>query len=215
MLVCWIVCLFTLGFDVKPAAAPAALTSTPASDASPAPSFGVDDSRLDGRDRYHLAGREVARGEVLKAIAGPNWPDVHRWRVTVIGQGRQVVLHDFATHAALAPWRDRCLVRGYEAGHWHLEPGFVTSGKPTIYVQSSDGTVLHRQDDYEGGPEALAAALAAAHQATQLRKPRPDYKPEADLDRRRRLLPLPRLPWSLYIGAAVVLLVLLFLWRKA
>ncbi|MFQ3593130.1 MAG: hypothetical protein SNJ82_08070 [Gemmataceae bacterium] len=180
------------------------------------PSFGVEESRIQGRTRYHLAGREVPRAEALKAIAGPHWPDVNRWRVSVIGEGRAAVLQDFASHAALAAWRDRCLVRGYEPSHWHLAPGFVTAGKPTIYVQAADGVVLHRQDDYSGGAEALAAALAAIDEATQLRKPRPDYKPEADPDRRRRLLPwsLGRLPWSLYVGAAAVVVVLLLVWRK-
>ena len=183
------------------------------------PSFGVEESRLHGgeggRDRYFVAGREVPRAAALQAIGGPAWPDATRWRVTVIGEGRDAVLRDFASHPALAPWRDRCLVRGYDPAHWHLAPGFVTTGKPTVYVQSADGLVLHRQDDYAGGPEALARALEAMHNANQLRKPSPDYKPEADRDLRRRLFPATRLPWSVLVGGGLALLAVILLWRKA
>jgi len=182
------------------------------------PAFGVDETRLDGHARYRLSGHLVPRARVLEAIGGPAWPDANRWRVSVVGEGRDAVLADFAKHAALAPWRDRCVVRGYDPAHWHLLPGFVTTGRPTIYVQTAEGVVLHRQDDYTGGADALALALAHALEAAEtsrVRKPAPDYKPEADRDLRRRLLPGLRLPWSLYLGgAAIVLALLLCTWRK-
>jgi hypothetical protein len=175
------------------------------------PPFGVEESRLAGQDRYRLHGQEVPRAAALQAIGDPPWPDVTRWRITVIGPGREAVLRDFAEHPALAPWRDRCAIRGYDAAHWHVAAGFVTTGQPTLYVQLPDGQVLHRQDDYADGAEGLAAALA---QAGRLRKPAPDYKPEADRDLRRRLLPGFRVPASVYVLGAAVVVALVFRWRK-
>ena len=173
--------------------------------------FGVDESRLDGTDRYLVAGKPVPRERVYQLIGGPAWPDASRWRVTVIGEGRDAVLDDFVKHPALAKWRDACHVRGYDAGHWHLAAGFVVSGKPTLYVQSADGAVLHRQDDYAGGAESLAAALEAA----KLRKPPPDYKPEADRDLRRRLIPpLVRVPWGACAACGLGLIAVGLLYRR-
>ncbi len=50
--------------------------------------------------------------------------------------------------------------------------GFVTTGKPTIYFQATDGTVLHRQDSYTTADQ-LAQVAKLAH---------PDYDPAKDPD---------------------------------
>lgn len=161
--------------------------------------FGVDESRLAKADRYWLGGKEVPRERITQLFNRPNLPDPSaRLRVTVIGDGRDAVLKDLAAHPAFAACRGRCDVRGYPADHWHIKPGFVVSGRPTVYVQSHDGTVLHRQDDYVGGAEALAAAV---DRAERLRRPPPDYRPDRDKDLRRPLLrpAARRVPWGVVV----------------
>lgn len=60
---------------------------------------------------------------------------------------------------------------------WSFEPGFVTDGNPlTIYVQSADGVVLHRQDDFDGGADKCVEAI---------RKAVPDYDAKKDPDARK------------------------------
>ncbi len=58
--------------------------------------------------------------------------------------------------------RDQLVVHDYRPDHWAVSRvGFVTSGHPSIYLQAPDGTVLHRQDRYEGG-EQLSGAVRKA-----------------------------------------------------
>lgn len=57
--------------------------------------------------------------------------------------------------------------------------GPALAGKPTIYVQTPDGTVQHRQDDYAGGAQGLRPAFE------RLRKPDKNYRPDKDRDLRR------------------------------
>jgi hypothetical protein len=165
--------------------------------------FGVDVSKLGKGPRYIHNGREVTRGQALEAIEGKLPDDAQLPRLTVIGPEaeRKAVLADIASHAALAPYKGRFVVQGYDPSHWAVQ-GFVTGGKPTIYVQRPDGKVLHRQDDYRG-PEALAAAL---------RKVDPSYDPAKDPDATRpkglpfdaKDVPL----WAWLAGAGAVLLIL-------
>ena len=88
--------------------------------------------------------------------------------------------------------------------------GFVTAGRPTIYVQDATGRVLHRQDDYDDGPEGLASAL---------RELDPDYRPEADVDLRKVDVPAPprsmSVPWSAWVLAGAGVLIYLFGGKKA
>ena len=61
-------------------------------------------------------------------------------------------------------------LRGYPPNHWSLEPGFVTTGSPTIYCQAPSGKVLHRQDDYQGGGEELSEALPESQERLRLQE---------------------------------------------
>ena len=159
------------------------------------PYFGVNVTRLTGQTHYWLGGKEVPRGRIEQAVGDARVPDhAGKLHVTVIGTGRQAVLDDLAKNPALEPWRARVVARGYDPADWQVAgTGFVARGSPTIYVQDFAGRVLHRQDDYAGGAEALARAL---EDCQRLRKPSPDYRPDRDIDRRIvRVLPiLPRVP---------------------
>jgi hypothetical protein len=189
----------------------------------PESNFGLDRSKLAGKERYLVAGKEVSRRHVERLLqhagAGPargngRIPDLAgKLRLTVIGDGREQVLKDLDSHPALVGWKERLVIAGYPADHWHLSgAGFVAAGRPTIYVQKASGEVLHRQDDYSDGAAGLALALERA--AGRLRKPAPDYDGKADRDERKRLLSWRRpggIPWSVWAvgGAAIVACLLL------
>jgi hypothetical protein len=179
----------------------------------PRRNFGLAPHKIRAGDHYALNGKEVDRQQVCQVLQGDKDrqipDDASKVRVTVIGTAaeRESVLHDFAGHPALALWKDRLLVAGYEPGYWAVQrQGFAGLGHPTIYVQAPDGTVLHRQDDYQGGAAELAEVL---------RKLDPNYQPAKDRDRRKVDLSglVPRLPWSVpvvLLGAGL----LLFLFRR-
>jgi hypothetical protein len=185
----------------------------------PAANFGLDARKLAGKTRYLVDGKEVPRDEVFPLLAGdsPVPDDAGKLRVVVIGEGRDKVVADFNTHPSLAAWKEKAVVQGYDPKHWHVR-GFVTTGKPTVYCLLPDGGVLHRQDDYAGGAEALAQALA---EAERLRRPSPDYEPKKDPDRRTpppilpKLPQLPRVPWSVALLAGAVGLAFLLTRRKS
>ncbi len=169
--------------------------------------FGVDTDKLNGHgnEQYRLNGVPATREQVRKTLADQRVPDdAGRLRLTLIGDPAATarVQGDLAGTPALAAWKDRLLVQSYPPDHWAVaRTGFKTDGKPTIYVQAPDGTVLHRQDDYRDGPDALSQALRRAD---------PHYDPRKDPDLRQRLLPnwrLPSLPAPVWIlGAGVVYL---------
>ncbi len=169
----------------------------------PVSDFGVDTGKVSASTRYTLSGKEVSRQEAERAIEDSRLPNhADKLWVTVIGprEKTQPVLDDLAKTAL----GDRIIAKAYVGTHWHVaQAGFATDGAPTIYVQSADGTVLHRQDDYAGGIEGLTSTL------TKLRKPSPDYDKTKDPDTRRSLAG-GRVPVGLLClsGAAVVALYL-------
>jgi hypothetical protein len=175
----------------------------------PARNFGLVPGRIQAGEHFYLNGREVSRTDAHRVLAenDPRIPDdPRRWHLTVIGEpaDREPVLRDLKTHPALRPWQDRLAVQGYDPAHWAVtRQGFHAGGRPTVYVQAADGTVLHRQDDYRGGAEALAEAL---------RRIDPNYRPDRDPDRRRPSL-LAGVPWSIP-AAVVIAVVVLFAFRR-
>lgn len=146
--------------------------------------FGIDRSGLNGSaERITLDGRAITPSEAAQILqAGSLADDSGKLRLTVIGAeaDRRRVLDDLK--GPLADIAAQCLVQDYPPDHWAVaRTGFYTAGKPTIYVQTPDGTVLHRQDDYTDGAEGLRLAFE------RLRKPDPDYRPDKDPDLRRPL----------------------------
>lgn len=199
--------MFPLILTLLPAAPP---NVAPARVTAAKRNFGLVRDKLTGGERYLHKGKEISRQQVRRMLSATVPDDAGRLRLTVIGseaQRRQVV-DDLAKSPALAEWRGALAVQAYPPEHWAVaQAGFVTTGMPTIYLQAPDGVVLHRQDDYQGGAEALAVAL---------RKADPNYRPERDRDRRLAdLFPrLPRVPWSAAVLAAALVGILLFPRRK-
>jgi hypothetical protein len=141
--------------------------------------YGVDRAKLDAsKQRFYRRGREISRDQALSLVTGKDIPDdANRLRLTVIGDeaARREVIMDLATHPALTGWADKLTVQSYEPSHWAVS-GFSAGPGTTVYLQLPDGTVLHRQGDYQDGAEGLAAAL---------RKADPYYDPYRDPDMRR------------------------------
>lgn len=180
--------------------------------------FGIDRSGLNGSaERITLDGRAITRSEAAQILqAGSLADDSGKLRLTVIGNDvdRKRVLDDLK--GPLADVAAQCLVQDYPPEHWAVAgAGFHTAGKPTIYVQAPDGTVLHRQDDYADGAEGLRQAFE------RVRKPDPDYRPDKDRDLRRpgdgvlaRLVDVLARPfrvvlsWLLAAGVVFILVVL-------
>ena len=179
--------------------------------AAPRRNFGLTQEKIRDGDHYSLNGREVSKERIQQVLADADRQvpdDSGKLRLTVIGDPdwRSIVAEDLPKHPALASWKDKIVAAWYPPGHWAIaRQGFRTSGRPTIYIQAPDGAVLHRQDDYQGGAEALAEVL---------RKLDPHYQPEKDRDRRKVDLTrwlLPKVPWSVpaVLLAAAALLFLL------
>jgi hypothetical protein len=178
-----------------------------------AQNFGIDAGwrkRAQGPESYTLNGEHVTRESAEQSLTADNQltDDSGKLRLTVIGADadRNAVIADLAKAPAFAAYRDQFLIQPYPPDHWAVKTeGFVTSGKPTIYVQAPGGKVLHRQDDYEGGAPALVEAI---------RKTQPNYDPKADQDARKDSPTGTDLaPWGIGLGLGT--LVLLALKRKA
>lgn len=180
--------------------------------------FGIDRAGLDGSaERITLDGQPISRAAAIELLQADNLvDDSHKLRLTIIGSDadRRRVLDDLK--GSLADIASQCLVQDYPPDHWAVAgAGFYTAGKPTIYVQAPDGTVLHRQDDYADGAEGFRQAFE------RLRKPDPDYRPDKDRDLRRptdgflsRLIDVLARPfrvvlsWLLAAGVVFILVVL-------
>lgn len=186
----------------------------PPAPATPKPDFettGVDMEQVSKKERHVFTGQEVSAVESQQLI-GQVPDDALKLRLTVLGgtpAERLKVLSDIENHKSLREVKAAVLVQSYPVNHWSVEQvGFVTTGTPTIYIQSPAGKVLYRTDSYEG-PEKLAQAYAEAVGA--IRKPVPDYDPKKDPDGKPIGLPdflkgVP--PWAL-VGGGFLLLILL------
>lgn len=164
--------------------------------------YGIHGPRRVREGEYISIGdREITREQALHLIQDSTIPqDENFLRVVVIGIDgeRERVVQDIATSPAFQGLRETLQVTSYPPTHWAVGVGFYTQGRPTIYLQRPDGTVLHRQDDYDG-PEALVSAI---------RKADPSYDPQKDSDKRHDL---PNVPSEyLLLGAAAAVGLILF-----
>lgn len=171
--------------------------------------FGLDRSRLDmGVEKFWLGGREVTRKQAYTALSGAGKDlidDREKLRLTVIGTASEckAVIADLETNPALSVFADTLLVQAYRPDNWAVkELGFLP-GSPRIMVQGGPdfrgaGKVLHSQGDYEGGAQALADAL---------RRVRPDYDPNKDIDKRKT----PAKPTAPDAGNSTIALIVMLL----
>jgi len=180
--------------------------------------FGVQLGKLKAEPKYRLNGKEISREQAIAAVAGDQIPDdVGLVRLTLIGskEDRQRVLADLDSHPGLKALKAGLLVQSYDADDPRVSKrGFVTTGKPSIYLSAPDGKVLARNLDGEyQGPDALAYAVGEV-----IGNP---YSPDADKPLPKKPEPAPiAIPktlsdvptWAWIAGAAAVFL---FLQRKS
>jgi hypothetical protein len=164
--------------------------------------YGVDLSKIATFPKYTINGQEIGRQEAMDAVSSGKLPDDRKLlRLTVIGSDPecQRVVADLDADPAT---RAQVVVQCYAPNDCAVARyGFKCDGKPSIYLQSPDGVVLHRQADYADGPAGLATAI---------RKAAEGYDPSKDPDLRRALqVPgLGVLPaWAWVIGAVGILLI--------
>jgi len=162
--------------------------------------FGIDRAQL-SQSGEHIVfdGRQITSAEARELLeAGTLTDDSAMLRLTIIGSAADCrrVLDDL--NGPLADLAGNFLIQSYPPDHWAVaRAGFYTAGKPTIYVQTASGKVLHRQDDYDDGADGLRRALEA------IRKPNPNYNPLRDRDLRRPSTHV--VTWTV-VGIAVLLL---------
>lgn len=145
--------------------------------------FGVQSDRLalpGGMTEWlTVNGRPINQDQARSLITtSAQLPDHrHRRRLTVIGPAPVRAPVMARLRGDLGPLAADFVIKDYDPGDWAVaRVGFKTDGQPTIYAQEPDGRVLFRLD----GPAELERNLQA------LRRPRPDYRPDADP---QRLLP--------------------------
>lgn len=149
------------------------------------PNFGVDQKRInhEPQGRYTINGREITAAQAHEAIVNAGYgtlpDDAKLMRMTLIGSKTDTgkVLSDLASDSNLAALKDKVLVQSYlypdpATDSMLKHCGFVCEGSPSIYLQTPDGKVRHRQAAYDG-PAKLAEAI---------RKADPTYDPAKDPD---------------------------------
>lgn len=145
-------------------------------DGSP-PCFGVTPDKLAAGPTYRLNGQTITPAAAYEALEKGLDDDGRKLRVTIIGPPvlRQKARDDLESHPAFAELQSGLAIRDFAPDHWAMRAGFVTTGQPTIYCQAPDGKVLHRQDNFAGGADALVGALRRAKES---------YDPRRDPDLR-------------------------------
>jgi len=168
--------------------------------------YGIDLSEMKGRpESYYHNGRSITKESALLLMGTQGIPDDSDFiRVTVIGSEaiRKKVRDDLQNDPALLDFRFITVVQDYPKDHWAVSNiGYEVNGDIAIYVQSPDGTVVHRQNDYTDGAVGLATAL---------RKVDSSYRKGGDPDLRGTL------QGSLLVFVIVVTLVLaVFFFRRS
>ncbi len=165
------------------------------------PIFGVDSEKITpDRTRLTVNGetKPVTTRQAIQAIKEGLPDDKDKPRLTAIGTAE-----DCAKVAADVAGDKDVVFQQFRPDDWQVKgSGFVTDGKPMIYLQAPDGKVLHRQDAYDKG--RLDVALAA------IRKPDPHYDPKKDPDLSKPAdapLGVPLWAWLAGGAAAVVVVV--------
>jgi len=157
--------------------------------------FGIDRSKLERqpRERVTLQGRDIDVNEAIRLL------DTNKLRLTVIGSKEAIERVKRDLEGPLRELAKDFLIQYYEPSNWAVrDVGFKTDGNPVIYVQTPDGRVLHRQDDYKDGADGLRKVLTA------VRKPDPNYRPERDPDLRKDSA-----SYLVYVAIAIAVLLVL------
>lgn len=147
--------------------------------------FGVDRDKLGAGPKYTHGGRTITRDEAYALVGSGLVDDSRLLTLTLIGSeaDRKRALGELLAHPEWA--QARPLVKltgrhggGYDVQDWQVSRfGFVTTGRPTVYVQQPDGKVLHTAD-WKGAAPAIDAILGRKPAPPKVPDPKaPDAKP--------------------------------------
>ncbi len=166
--------------------------------------FGIDTDKFKHSlaPSYKHNGKQVSRETAADILAKGLPDDGNKLWLTIIGSDEDRK----RTEADLpADLKDRVRLSSYKPDSWQVQPGFVTTGSPTLYLQAPTGQVLHRQDDYKAGDfQAIRKAVSS-------------YDSKKDVDVRAPVLPAVNLltPQNLLLGGLLAAVAfLLFQNRK-
>lgn len=131
------------------------------------PNYGVDKNRVPQYQSNTLNGRDISQESAMLNLRNDSLlDDSGHLIVTIIDQSReqadtikQAVLSD----PHFADLVGKAHIQAYGATDPMLACGFVCAGHPTVYVQTSSGKVLHRQDDFSGGVQGIIGAVRKAN----------------------------------------------------
>ena len=142
---------------------------------SSADMFGVDFNRIKP-GTLTCNGQPITR-EKASQLVEESWrpSDKNLPFLVIIGPADDCkkVMEDLKDPKLAAEIKGKWRVQEYRPDEWAVKDvGFVTTGKPTIIMESAAGKVLHRQDSYKG-IESLFQTL---------RKANPEYKNQNDPD---------------------------------
>lgn len=136
---------------------------------------GVDVNKVES-GKHSVNGKSCSKQDVLEALQKAQVPsDQNKLRLVLIGEqnATDAILGDLKGIPEVADFQ----VTAYTPDHWAVKDTGLAGGKPfSIVVLTPDGTVLHRQWDYDGGVQALTDALRDAKQG---------YDPSKDADLRK------------------------------
>jgi hypothetical protein len=155
----------------------------PAAAARIVENYGVDYSEFPAGEACSVNGTRCAKERAKRAIEGKGdnlQDDSQKPRLTIFGSETERGQVLAALASAL---KDKLDIQAYAPDHWIVaQRGFQVGRLPTIYLQRPDGTVLHRQEGWDGA-ESLAKAIERADpnydpaKDPDLRKPKPQPEP--------------------------------------
>lgn len=149
--------------------------------------------RAGGEECYYVNGRKVSRRQAIEAIEAESLTDDSNLRrVTVIGPDadRKQVIDALNTAPELQPFKGQLVVQSYAPDHWAIvDSNFKRDGKPTVYIQSRTGKVLHRQDEWRGAAKFAEALKRSDESVNAVRKADPTYDSSKDPDLNKQVIP--------------------------
>lgn len=118
---------------------------------------GVDSEYQSTKTKFKINGADVSREKVFETIAN-NFDDISGMkRLTFIGTNAD---NEKAYKQLTDDIKKHFIVKMYSPDDWYVQKnGFVNNGKPTVYIQDHEGTVLHRQDDDKEMMTAINTAI--------------------------------------------------------
>lgn len=170
---------------------------------------GVDCTKVTKQPSYSINGLKTGKAQVVQALGfdGTTLPnDAQHLRLSVIGPKNLTtqVVKDFMSDPAFADVRGGVVIQSYEPNDVMVTGiNAKTDGQPSIYLQSPDGKVLHRQDTYTG-PKPLSEAVRKAKSGYDPSKD-PNLGPQSLDGILKYLKDLPPIVWLVAAGVGLFL----------